>query len=52
MKKSDKKVRHGVPKGGQKGKNCQGLVHVYPEGLDYGRIKIFHVQNLEKIDFF
>ena len=51
------KLWHGVPKGGQKEKNIQGLGHiflvlVYLEGLDYDRIKIFHVQNLEKNQFF
>ena len=38
-------------------KKCHGLghiilVYVYLEGLDYDKIKIFHVQNLEKNRFF
>ena len=49
---------HGVPKGGvKKKKKCQALGHIflvyeYLEGLDYDRIEIFHVQNLEKNRFF
>ena len=43
-------------KGVKKKKNCQGLgyiflVQVYLEGLDYDKIKIFGVQNLEKNRF-
>ena len=51
--------RHGVPKGGQKEKKMSGFgEYIFgigiPKlgGLDYDKIKIFHVQNLEKNRFF
>ena len=38
---------HGVPRGGKKERKMSGFVAYILEGLDYDKIKIFHIQNLE-----